>query len=261
MENNRGEGLWTFHARDQLKKRYKLELPPKLFLDHIEAGKCTQLRCVMTGRAIFDVHLEEPPISVRTVIGTSSDGAKQFIISFLPQEWPEAMRKKKKAKGAYHGGHFKSFNLIRKNDAEQVLSEEEEEELWNISEGQTEQPQASSEQPTSSVNPAPTRFSTLALQLSALGLKNVEKRPLETPTTSFSQYVKENDMQAESNTTPEVKLQNLRAMLRVTPRGNPRDEEMRTRVQNEINELESGGGRSNEAWRNEAKSRLAAVEL
>ncbi|MGA9475096.1 MAG: hypothetical protein WBV36_21695 [Terriglobales bacterium] len=185
--SKRREKDGTNHARNALQRRYKLNLPFKVFLDLIAAGKATELKCTVPGRKIFDVYLEGPSVTVRTVIGGADvEAENRFIVTFLPTHWPGDQSRLKRLNGRdkrkYHAV-FRNVRLRLEKAAGEFRKEEFDEDLFSLetelrestvaneifSADQTKEHFTSNDPPRPLVNPAPKKFSTLALQLSTLG--------------------------------------------------------------------------------------------
>lgn len=121
-----GERYGTIHARDALRRRYKLDIPFKVFLDLIAAGKATELQCAIPGRKVFDVYLEAPSTTVRTVTGSDDAGHEnQFIITFLPNRWPGERNKLRHLNGRDKHKYHAVFRNVR------LQLEEAEEEFFD----------------------------------------------------------------------------------------------------------------------------------
>ncbi len=131
----KGERYGTIHARNALQRRYKLDVPFKVFLDLIAAGKATEQHCAIQGRKVFDVYLEAPSMTVRTVTGSDDAGDEnQFIITFLPIRWPSERSKLKHLNGRdkhkYHAV-FRNVRLQLAEAEEEFVDEQLDEYLVN----------------------------------------------------------------------------------------------------------------------------------
>ncbi len=112
--SEKGERFGTIHARNALQRRYKLDVPFEVFLDLIAAGKATELHCAIPGRRVFDVYLEAPSMTVRTVTGSDDAGDEnQFIVTFLPSRWPRERNKLKHLNGRDKHKYHAVFRNVR----------------------------------------------------------------------------------------------------------------------------------------------------
>src|SRR5579862_937472 len=97
----RGTRAGTFHAAEQLKRRYGLEYPLNDFLRWIRDGRATEIPSIVPGRRIFDVDAPgnqfHPEQIVRAVVGISQAG-EMFVVTFLPLKFRrEILAEKEKA--------------------------------------------------------------------------------------------------------------------------------------------------------------------
>jgi len=129
----KGERYGTIHAREALRRRYKLDVPFRVFLDLIAAGKATELHCAIPNRKVFDVYLERPPMTVRTVTGGDDAGVhNQFIITFLPRHWPCERKKLKHLNGRDKFKYHAACRSVRLQlqEAEEEFFEEQVDEYF-----------------------------------------------------------------------------------------------------------------------------------
>jgi hypothetical protein len=131
----RGTRAGTFHAAEQLKRRYGLEYPLNDFLRWIRDGRATEIPSIVPGRRIFDVNAPgnslHPEQIVRVVVGISQAG-EMFVVTFLPlrfrreilAEQEEAHRKSEPnfldARKDRKRNHFKEFRRVNADDENEI---------------------------------------------------------------------------------------------------------------------------------------------
>lgn len=186
----RDEHYGTSHARAALYRRYKLDVPFRVFLDLIATGEARELPCAVPGRKIFDIYLNRPAVTVRTVVNINGapDG-NHYILTFLPTNWPKAQSRIKRLNGRdkhkYHAV-FRNVRLRLENASNEVMKREFKknpcgQEIASLGTilgdevpfaTQSEARIATQSNAKLDLKEAPNRFPTLAGQLNSLGLNN-----------------------------------------------------------------------------------------